>query len=317
MARISICALGHQWEASPICPGLPAQDQASCPLCGGRDVAISPTGLFVSDGDPPATTLFERSAPADATLGGRKPGMARYILQGELGRGGMGVVYQAYDCMRREIVALKTMQRIDPFALYRFKSEFRALADVLHPNLVALHELFNEGGQWFFTMERIDGVDFLTHVRARAGGMAGTTAGRVRPRRRGPSRCAAGASPVPNPPCCRAGRPAPRGPEAVGAGRLGPARRGEAPPRHQAQQRPGDPGGARGAAGLRPGGGDGLGGPAPEHQPAGRRHGGLHGAGAVRRPAAVPGQRLVQRRGHALRGPDRPAPVPGARISWC
>src|SRR5271165_6735112 len=77
----------------------------------------------------------------------------------------MGVVFEAYDEERGELVALKTMRRVDPSALERFKQEFRSLSDITHPNLVNLHRLFAVEGCWFFTMELVDGCDFLTYVR--------------------------------------------------------------------------------------------------------------------------------------------------------
>ncbi|MCR4410980.1 MAG: protein kinase [Thermoguttaceae bacterium] len=93
----------------------------------------------------------------------------RFLIERRIGAGGMGTVYRAFDRQRNQWVALKTLPRLDPEAIYLFKREFRTLADVVHPNLVCLHELIAEEGRWFFTMEFVEGVDFLEYVRRGVG----------------------------------------------------------------------------------------------------------------------------------------------------
>ncbi len=80
----------------------------------------------------------------------------------------MGVVYEALDRRQGERVALKALRAFSPDALLRFKREFRALSDLSHPNLVRLGELFEVSGQWMFSMELVEGVDFLSWVRGAA-----------------------------------------------------------------------------------------------------------------------------------------------------
>ncbi len=105
------------------------------------------------------------AAPSASASFAQWKGTPRYEVRSCLGRGGMGVVYEAFDRQRRECVALKTLLSSNAAGLYQFKKEFRALADVLHPNLVHLHELVAaENDEVFFSMELVIGTDFLGHV---------------------------------------------------------------------------------------------------------------------------------------------------------
>ena len=115
--------------------------------------------MDIDEGDPPAG-----SSQAF-------PGTARFTVLNSLGAGGMGEVYRVLDNERGVHVALKCMKKLGASALVRFKNEFRALQDVHHPNLVRLGELVQEGEDWFFTMELIEGCDFLSYVRK--GGITG------------------------------------------------------------------------------------------------------------------------------------------------
>jgi serine/threonine protein kinase len=109
-------------------------------------------------------------------------GTQRFKVRKKLGAGASGSVYEAYDLERESAVALKVLNKINPSAIYRFKNEFRSLADVDHPNLVQLYELLSEGDRWFFTMELINGIDFLAYVRADAEPATGDEGYRTHPK---------------------------------------------------------------------------------------------------------------------------------------
>jgi tetratricopeptide (TPR) repeat protein len=91
-------------------------------------------------------------------------GTSRFEVRRRIGSGGMGVVYEAYDRELESTVALKTLREVSAEGIRRFKREFRALAELDHPNLVRLGELFSDEATWFFTMELVRGVDFVSYV---------------------------------------------------------------------------------------------------------------------------------------------------------
>jgi serine/threonine protein kinase len=91
-------------------------------------------------------------------------GTDRFEVISYLGGGGMGLVYKVFDRETGSFCALKTLRIRNPEALLRFKNEFRALQGLQHPNLIALGELGEADGTWYFTMELVEGVDFLAHV---------------------------------------------------------------------------------------------------------------------------------------------------------
>ena len=97
--------------------------------------------------------------PGDTLLG------RRFVIQRVLGAGGTGVVYEAFDRVRDEAVALKMLNRADANGIAYLKREFRSLSGIVHPNLVNLYELFSGDSAWFFTMALVPGVRLDAHFR--------------------------------------------------------------------------------------------------------------------------------------------------------
>jgi tetratricopeptide (TPR) repeat protein len=113
-------------------------------------------------GDSGTLDTLTASAPVaggkDPVLGTR---MGRYVLLGELGRGGMGVVYSAFDPELDRKVALKVLRPGSSSdateAAARLQREGRAIAKLAHPNVVAVFDVGAEGGNVFVAMELVDG----------------------------------------------------------------------------------------------------------------------------------------------------------------
>lgn len=86
----------------------------------------------------------------------------RYRLIAQQGSGGMAVIYEAHDLSLSRIVAIKVLRpslTTDPSFLSRFRNEARSVANLVHPNIVTLHDIGNEGPTQYMVMEYVDGQD--------------------------------------------------------------------------------------------------------------------------------------------------------------
>ena len=89
--------------------------------------------------------------------------LGEFKLLSELGRGGMGVVYRAWQPSLGRQVALKKLQKTgDTKVESRFAREICALGRVEHPHLVKIFTSGSEGDQWYYAMELLEGTPLST-----------------------------------------------------------------------------------------------------------------------------------------------------------
>ena len=92
-----------------------------------------------------------------------------YEILGVLGRGGMGVVYQAQQVRLKRLVALKMIRaggQADEAELARFRLEAEAVARLQHPNIVQIYDVGDHAGQPFLALEFVPGGTLATRLAA-------------------------------------------------------------------------------------------------------------------------------------------------------
>jgi tRNA A-37 threonylcarbamoyl transferase component Bud32 len=127
-------------------------------------------GTFIDSSAQSQSSILDSRTPHSsnglpASVG---PG-GRYMIDYELGRGGMGIVYKARDEVLDRTVALKKLPRTlidDKEYLARFKREAKTLARMTHPAILQIYDLFEDRHDVWMALEYIDGGDLAAHLSA-------------------------------------------------------------------------------------------------------------------------------------------------------
>ena len=112
----------------------------------------------------------ESPSGTQETVGPASGRSGRYQIVGELGRGGMGIVYKAQDTVLDRPVAFKVLPdalKDNPEALKNFLREAKSAAKLNHPNIVTVYDAGEQDGRYYIAMEYVDGTTLKEIVRRR------------------------------------------------------------------------------------------------------------------------------------------------------
>jgi len=133
--------------------------------------AYDPNGATMAPGQESKSgnTAVNVGSIKPNTGGKNYPNVPGYDILGELGRGGMGVVYRAKQRGLGRMVALKMIlggANVNPDDVARFELEARAVGSMTHPNIVQVYEVSEFNGTPFFSLEFVDGGPLDTKLKS-------------------------------------------------------------------------------------------------------------------------------------------------------
>lgn len=127
------------------------------------DARLSRLGADLEPAGPEGPAVAEARAPPIAA----HERLGDFRIVREIGRGGMGTVYEAFQESLGRRVALKVLPgtfSLEPRRIERFRREARATARVHHPNVVPVYEVGEAAGSHYYAMERIDGLSLAEAI---------------------------------------------------------------------------------------------------------------------------------------------------------
>lgn len=140
-----------------------------CPQCGKAVPSGAPHGLCPRCLIAGADTVEDTGAAKLPSLDDVRIAFPQLEILELIGHGGMGAVFKARQPRLDRFVALKLLPKhlaADPAFAERFAREGRLLAKLVHPNIVTVHDVGEEGGFLFLIMEFVDGVNLRQAIRS-------------------------------------------------------------------------------------------------------------------------------------------------------
>jgi serine/threonine protein kinase/predicted RNA-binding Zn-ribbon protein involved in translation (DUF1610 family) len=151
----------------------PPREEYTCPACGAEvPFLFAKMATAVKDALDQASREHDVELPDEVRLAAKEPSKSfgKYVLLREIGRGGAGIVYKAWQRDLNKVVALKILPHESdtaagvktPFGdvedVKRFYNETRAHAELNHPNIVPILDFGSVDNHFYYTMKYIEGV---------------------------------------------------------------------------------------------------------------------------------------------------------------